>query len=296
LGSIFDLLALRPIQSNHAIHPPENAAGVDGLAGKNVHLIALQVPISSVVAPAANPACARGTATATLDDKSCVLGIYASASRQRVRVLSVAGDQPRNAGRFVQVSRLGIPLVNEVLIPLAKKDLWNGIDPVDDAQFFGNILDPEPTKLLPALYPGVFNSSNTPQGGAANRPDLIVLLTGQLAGLSASNALPPADLLRVNISTPITASPDREGVAGGDAQGFPNGRRLGDDIVDVELQVLAGALLHGGINANIPGTSVPYSALSDGVNGDDAPAIGGFPYAGTPFDGYHQQAPGSSAP
>ena len=103
----------------------------------------------------------------------------------------------------MQVSRLGIPLVNEVLIPLAKKDKWNGVDPEDDAQFFPNILDPEPAKLIPALYPGVttppggFNSSGTPK-----RTDIVAVLTGQAAGLSAANALPPADLLRLNLAVP----------------------------------------------------------------------------------------------
>ena len=295
LGSIFDLGALRPIQANHVI-PMSNSAGVDGLAGYNVHSIVLQLPITSLLKPGANPAC---TGVTTVDDKSCVIGSYASASRQRVKVLSLAGGAPRNAGRWVQVSRLGIPLVNEVLIPLGKKDLWNSVDPVDDSQFFGNILDPELTRLLPVLYPGVFNNSNTPQGGAANRPDLIQLLTGRLAGLSAANALPPADLLRLNVSTPVTAlgSQNREGAAGGDADGFPNGRRLRDDVVDIEIQVLAGALLNGGISANIPGTGVPYSALADGVNTDDAGAqTAAFPYVPDPYDGYHQQVPGHAAP
>ena len=296
LGSIFDLGALRPIQNFH-VAPQPASPGVDGVGGYNVHSIILQLPITALLAPGASAAC---TGTTLQDDKSCVLGSYAAASRQRVRVLSVAGGAPRNAGRWVQVSRLGIPLVNEVLIPLGKKDLWNAVDPADDAQFFGNILDPELTRLLPVLYPSVFNSGNTPGGGAANRPDLIALLTGQLAGLTPPNALPPADLLRLNTSIPVTAvaSQNREGAAGGDVDGFPNGRRLKDDIVDIEVQVLAGALLHGGINADIPGTGVPYNVLGDGVNTDDvSPAqTANFPYVPDPFDGYHQQVPGHAAP
>ncbi|MGH3115990.1 MAG: DUF4331 domain-containing protein, partial [Gaiellales bacterium] len=127
LGSVFDLLGLRPVNSAHTISRP-NAPGVDGLAGFNVHTIALQVPISAVSK--------NGDFPATEDSQDSFVGIYASASRQRVRVLSVAGGAPRNAGRWVQVSRLGIPLVNEVLIPLGLKDQWNGTSPKDDAVFF----------------------------------------------------------------------------------------------------------------------------------------------------------------
>lgn len=265
LGSIFDLGALRPIQPNHLIPLPATA-GVDGLGGKNVHTIALQVPISSVTAGGITPT--------TVNSKSSVLGIYASSARQRVRVLSIDGSAPpRNAGRWVQVSRLGIPLVNEVLIPLGKKDRWNSTLPKDDgaAGFFDNILDPELTKLLPTLYPGVFNSGNIPQGGAANRPDLVALVTGQLAGLSAANALPPADLLRINVASAPGAA-------------FPNGRQLADDVVDTEIQVLAGVFLDS--DGIIDGTGVPYSALRDGVNATDGTLLSVFPYVGTPFNGF----------
>ena len=279
LGSIFDLGALRPIQNNHLIPLPATA-GVNSLSGKNVHTIALQVPISSVTAGGITPTVA--------DSKSSVVGVYASTSRQRVRVLSVDGSSaPRNAGRWVQVSRLGIPLVNEVLIPMGKKDRWNSTEPKDDgaAGFFTNILDPEFTKLLPVLYPGVFSTSNVPAGGAANRPDLVKLVTGQLIGLSAGNALPPADLLRINLASPAGA-----------ATAFPNGRQLADDVVDTEIQVLAGVFLDadGRINKlngqpNDPGMGVPFSALKDGVNAPDAPLLTMFPYVATPYNGFTQR-------
>jgi len=293
LGSIFDLLALRSIQIKHLIPSPGNAPGVDGLAGKNVHSIVLQLPISEVSK--------NGDVPTTVNSKASIIGVYASSSRQRVRVLSSRGGAPRNLGSYVQVSRLGIPLVNEVLIPLGKKDKWNAIDPADDAQFFPNILDPEPTKLLPVVYPGVFHApgttgANLPRGGAANRPDLIQLLTGQLAGLSAGNALPPADLLRLNLAVPATpaASQNREGALSGQADGFPNGRRLKDDIVDIELQVLAGVFTNGGgsLSNNIPGTAVPYSAIGDGVDTSDKPFLSTFPYVATPISGYDQPATG----
>ncbi|MEO5679910.1 MAG: DUF4331 domain-containing protein, partial [Acidimicrobiales bacterium] len=283
LGSIFDLGALRPIQNNHLIPLPATG-GVDGLGGLNVHTIALQVPITSVTA--------GGIAPSTVDAKSSVVGVYASAERQQVRVLSRDGRSPsRNSGKWVQVSRLGIPLVNEVLIPLGSKDRWNSTSPKDDgaAGFFTNILDPEFTKLLPTLYPGVFSTNNIPAGGAANRPDLIALVTGQLAGLSAANALPPADLLRINLASPAGAA-------------FPNGRQLADDVVDTEIQVLAGVFTdpdHDGKINKLDGspnpTGVPYSALQDGVNATDGTLLSVFPYVGTPFNGFTQRSCNNSA-
>ncbi|WCO68282.1 DUF4331 domain-containing protein [Iamia majanohamensis] len=285
LGSGFDLLGLRPINDAH-VAPLDPEAGRDGLAEKSTHAIILQVPISEVSA--------NGDVPTTVDDPDSVIGIYASSARQRVQVLSARGTAPRNLGQFVQVSRLGLPLVNEVLIPLGRKDLWNGTNPKDDAQFFDVILDPEPTRLLPVVYPSVFNDENTPDGGQANRPDLIQLLTGQLNGLSEGNALPPADLLRLNLAVPpVQGTPDNSmGALDGDTGGFPNGRRLTDDVFDIELQVLAGVLLPGfgeGDPSNpIPGTEVPYSALSDGVQENDQPELPGFPYQGDPVSGYDQ--------
>ena len=282
IGSVFDLLGLRPLNAAHLL-PRSPSSGVDGLAGSNVHSIIMQLPISSISK--------TGTVPTTVDSKDSIIGAYASSSRQRVKVLSVAGGAPRNAGRWIQVSRLGIPLVNEVLIPIGKKDLWNSSAPADDAQFFGNILDPEPAKLIPALYPGV----TTPPGGfnsdgSIKRTDIVAVLTGQGAGLSAGNALPPADLLRVNLATPITGMPNRLGVIAGDAQGFPNGRRLADDVIDIELRLLA-----GGTPLNPTYNVFPNNALTDGVDGDDAPFLGAFPYLGTPYNGYSQNAATGSA-
>ncbi len=284
LGSIFDLGALRPIQSNHLINRPRSRGGVDGLRGYSVHTIALQLPISEV----SN----NGNVPTTVDSKDSVIGIYAASSRQQTRVLSATGGPPVNQGQYVQVSRLGVPLVNEVLIPLGQKDRWNAIDPVDDAQFFDEILDPELTRLLPTLYPGVFNAGNVPAGGQANRPDLVQLLTGQLSGLSAANALPPADLLRLNLAVPPVAgtTANRLGALQGDTGGFPNGRRLTDDVVDIEIRVLAGELLDD--DGTIDGTQVPYSALSDGVDRNNRSLQSRWPYLTTPISGYDYEPGG----
>jgi hypothetical protein len=283
LGSVFDLLGVRPAPFNslHAIDLPAEP-GRDGLAGKNVHTISLQLPIASVTK--------NGNVPTTVDSKDSVIGVYASSSRQRVRVLSPAGGVPRAAGRWVQVSRLGIPLVNEVLIPLGLKDKWNATDPKDDAQFFPNILDPEPAKLIAALYDEAYTDKATkvPPGGAANRPDLLQLLTGRLIGLSEANALPPADLLRINLATApdpvanINATAGRLGALDGEPSGFPNGRRLRDDVVDIELRVLSGLLL------GAPYDDGANPLLGDAVNASDRPYLSVFPYQATPVSGFDQ--------
>lgn len=283
LGSIFDLLGLRPINDAH-LAPLPAEPGRDGLAGKNVHTIAMQIPIAELT---------QGRKVPTVvDDKGSVIGVYSSTSRQQVRVLSEAGAAPFSFGNFVQVSRLGIPLVNEVLIPLGKKDRWNATKPKDDAQFFDVILDPEPTKLLPVVYPAVFNADNTPAGGGESRVDLLKLLTGQLIGLTEKNALPPADLLRINLAVPAVpgTTENRLAALAGDAGGFPNGRRLTDDVVDIELAVLAGALLDA--DGKIDGTQIPFAALGDGVNSNDRQNLGRFPYVADPTSGYDQPATG----
>ncbi len=283
LGSVFDLLGVRPAPFNtlHAIDQPAEPAR-DGLAGKNVHTISLQLPIASITK--------NGNVPTVVDSKDSVIGVYTSTNRQRVRVLSPAGATPRTAGKWVQVSRLGIPLVNEVLIPLGLKDKWNATDPADDGQFFGNILDPEPTKLIGALYDEAYvdKATKVPPGGAANRPDLILLLTGQLIGLSAANALPPADLLRINLARPadpvanINSTANRMGALDGDITGFPNGRRLRDDVVDIELKVLSGLLL------GAPYNDGANPLLGDAVNASDRPYLSVFPYQATPISGFDQ--------
>lgn len=266
LGSVFDLLGLRPLNTAHAI-PLPTAPGVDGLRGKSVHEIALQIPISSVTLNHNNPT--------VVDDAASVIGVYASTSRQRVRVLD-AGTQQSN-GRWVQVSRLGLPLVNEVLIPLGQKDRWNGSDPKDDVQNFGSfILNPEPAALIRALY-----GLNVPANPRTT--DILPILQGAGAGLSPPHYLPPADLLRVNLAVPVNNTPNRLGILAGDGQGFPNGRRLNDDVVDILLRVLAGG------TPFTPATNVfPNNALTDGVDSSGIQPVNYFPYQAPPVSGYDQ--------
>ena len=172
LGSIFDLGALRPFQNLHLI-PSAAAAGVNGLQGLNVHTIAIQVPKTDLTRDGKNP-------TDVMDAKS-VIGVYASASRQKTKVWDDSRSRMGGHGPWQQVSRLGNPLFNEVIVPMSRKDKWNALDPWNDSAFAQYVSKPELAGLLPVLYPGVF-----PNLKAYTKPraDLLaILLTGIPAGV-----------------------------------------------------------------------------------------------------------------
>ena len=147
IGSIFDLGDLRPFQNLHLI-PTAPAPGVDTLQTLNVHAIAIQVPIKQLTRH-------RSVPKDVMDPKA-VLGIWGSASRRKMRIRDAANDERSEAGRWVQVSRLGSPLFNEVMIPLGLKDEWNARQPVKDDDFLSHVQHPELAKLLPILYPKEF--------------------------------------------------------------------------------------------------------------------------------------------
>ena len=259
LGSIFDLAGLRPFNSLHLIPLPA-APGVDDVAGYNGHSIAIQVPISQLV------------------DASSTIGIYASAERPKVRILRADGRQS-HVGPFVQVSRLGEPLVNEVLIPLGQKDFWNREDPADDSQFADRYLSPELAGLIHVLYPSL------PAPPTTDRQDLVAVL---LTGVPGLNFTGPhkSDLLRLNTAIPPSAMPDRLGALAGDFAGFPNGRRLTDDVVDIELRAIAcgyGPILHQALGLC---DLQPNDQLGDGVDANDEGLLSTFPYVGLPHQGY----------
>src|SRR5258708_4558796 len=229
LGSIFDLGNLRPFQNfNVFSHGRKAAPGVNATKFLNVHSIALQVPISLITA--------HGRP---------IIGVWTSASRQRVRLSDSAGARAVHAGPFGQVSRLGNPLVNEVLIPIGKKDHWNAQHPAHDKQFAQYVTHPELAGLLPVLYPGVFPHLAALDSAKTARADLeAILLTGIPKGIvpGFTNFTGPvlADMLRLNTAIPPSARPSILGLLGGDAAGFPNGRRVFDDVVSVELRPIAG--------------------------------------------------------
>jgi hypothetical protein len=257
LGSVFDLLGLRPLNQAHAIKQP-TASGVDNLAGYNVHSIVLQVPIANVTA-----------------NGDPVIGVWTSTYRRKDRVAGKDGSLT-SKGQWVQVSRLGMPLVNEVVIPRGKKDRFNASTPAGDAQFLPFVQDPEPAKLIPSLYPGV-------KVPAAPRKDLVSIFVTGIDGVNKPKTVKGGEMLRLNTSikpTPL-AQQSRLGLLAGQNDGFPNGRRLVDDVTDIELRALAGG------TPFTPDFNIsPNNALTDGVDKNDVAFGGVFPYLAAPHQGY----------
>jgi len=280
LGSIFDLGDLRPFQNLHLIPTPAGA-GINGLKGYNCHTIAIQIPITMLTLSGSTP-------TGVMD-KSATIGVWASAWRQASRVL-VAGQQASNQGNWVQVSRLGHPLINEVIIPLGTKDYWNMVAPKYDSQFVSAYAAPGLAKLLPVLYPKVFPNLAALTG---ERADLeAILLTGIPAGIIPGfqnlTGTTQADLLRLNMAVQPTASPNSMGILGGDLAGYPNGRRLADDVTAIEIQAIAGATYPLVNKTYVPDAAA--SAVTDGVGpSPTSPFLTAFPYVGTPYEGYSHQ-------
>ena len=256
LGRIFDTVNLTGAGLGN------QGGGVDDLAGYAVQSIVLQVPESDVTRnrmPVANASA-----------PNAVVGVWASTER---RAISVKGH---GKGPFTQISRLGNPLVNEVIIPLGQKDRFNRTQPKNDAANYGQfVLQPELAAVLNKLFPGLVNAPEK------NRTDIVQAV---LQGIPGLNAFPGAagknatDTLKINLGTPPTATPNRLGVLGGDNAGYPNGRRLTDDAVDIDLQVVAGAL---------QGNKVP---LGDGVNQNDVHFLSAFPYVAPPKPGANPDA------
>ena len=181
----------------------------------------------------------------------------------------------------MQVSRLGNPLINEVVIPIGQKDFWNASAPKDDEQFLARYRSPELATLINVLYGPPVNDTLTD-----NRDDLVAVLLTGVPSLNFTGDV-KADLLRLNTAIPPAANPDPMGVLAGDFQGFPNGRRLADDVTDIELRAIAcgyGPILNAALGlCNFP----PNDTVSDGVqtNADNA-FLSTFPYATIPNRGY----------
>ncbi len=253
LGSIFDLLQI-------GAAPP-----LDRTAGLNVHSIALEVPISSLTRDGSTPGDPA--------DPAAVIGVWSSARRSTFQLRNSSGGPPVGVGILgfnssTQVSRLGNPLVNEVVIPLGSKDRFNASHPSADVQFLPFVLDPEPPRLLQALF-------GVPVPPAPRNDLFAVFLTG-VEGLNQPPGVVPSEQLRLNVAIPPTPAgqQSRLGVLGNDLAGFPNGRRVGDDTVDIVLQAAAGILVDG-----------TGAGLGDGVDGNDVPYLDTFPYMGTPHPG-----------
>ena len=258
LGTAFDAINFRVGTGNAG-------GGKDDLAGYNVHSFVLQIPEAQVTRdrkPVAAP-----------DAANAVIGVWASTERPR---LLVTQSQTKGKGGFVQVSRLGNPLVNEVVIPLGQKDKFNRTQPSNDLKNFGKyVLSPELAKVMNVLFDlGVKETDRT---------DIVQALLTGLPGLTQiAPGAPPTDTLKLNLGVPPSPSPSSFGVAAGDNAGFPNGRRLADDVTDVELRVIAGFLLP----ADQGGKKVP---LGDGVDQNDVPFLSTFPYVAPPHSGFDSE-------
>jgi Domain of unknown function (DUF4331) len=242
--------------------------GQDTVRGYNTNTLAIQVP-KSVLAlngdAAGNP----------------VVGVWSTTSRQRIEVVDTLNRRTRYGG-WQQVSRLGMPLVNEVVIPVGRKDEFNATAPRNDSRFLQFVTNPEVPRLVEAIY-------RIP-APATPRQDLVqAFLTGfckacgpvpvdlnsQRLNRDVDPALfMPSEQLRLNMSVPPSAAPNRLGVLAGDNAGFPNGRRLADDVLDVTLRVAEGVLL--------PNHPAAVDGLGDAVDTNAVPFRGTFPYVALP--------------
>jgi hypothetical protein len=253
LGATFDSINFRKSVG-------DQGEGKDDLAGFSVHSIVLQVPESRITRD-------RESASGP-NDKNGVVGVWSSTERQKLQVTDNADE--RGKGDEVQVSRLGNPLVNEVVIPLGQKDRFNRTQPADDAENYGQfVLNPELAKVMNGLFGlGVKETGRT---------DIVQALLQGIPGLNQQTGK-PVDTLKVNLGTPPAATPSRFGVLANDLAGFPNGRRLTDDVVDIELRVVEGILLNPPDKRSFP--------LGDGVDQNDKPFLDHFPYVAAPTSGF----------
>jgi uncharacterized protein DUF4331 len=274
---VFDLLALRPFDSLHKLVQLPNTEGVNSFNGFNVHSIAFQVPITNLTTD--------GQA-AKADGSNSIIGVWATTWRRQTRVLSDNGTGDNQTGDWVQIERLGNPLVNEVVVPLAAKDHFNATPPSGDGEFLPAVQNPELPGLINALY-GV-PVPPTP------RNDLVTIFLTGIPGLNQPANVQPAEMLRLNMgiapSAPVGKG-NRMGVLGGDNAGFPNGRRPEDDVVDIAIQAMAGATpLTPDFN------KAPNNLLGDGVNQSAQPFNSAFPYLSQPYQGFQRSGGIATSP
>lgn len=267
VGGVFDTLKLKSIGTTD---------GVDSTAGFNVSTIAIEVPIHELTRTGAVPS------GPTASD--AVIGVWSTSSRQKISVLRSSAfensEDPLTVGPYQQVSRLGSPLVNELVIPLKLKDSFNRSTPAGDSQFAQFVTNPQLAQLLSAVF-----SITVP---AAPRNDLVAIFA---TGIPVNNVTGPNfttflsdgrphEMLRLNVAIPPSSNPSRLGLLGGDVAGFPNGRRVFDDVVDISLRAVAGG------TPFTPATNIsPNNTLGDGVANNDVPFLTRFPYLGTPQSG-----------
>ncbi len=269
LGETFDLVNIKYPATE--LNPLAEFATVDSLADANVTSIILEVPIPCLT-----------------EGKGTIIGGWTTASVPATRALSATPgsglDPSSQTGNFVQVSRLGMPLVNEVVIGLKDKNKFNASEPKDDAQFADYVTNP----TLPALLEILFGSAGVKAPTNFPRTDLVAAFLTGVDGVNKPANVTGSEMLRLNTSIAPTpkGSQNRLGVLGGDNAGFPNGRRPGDDVVDIELRVAMGVLCTLNLGGCHPGDA-PAGALhyTDGAFIYDGFFFNGFPYLFEPLQG-----------
>ncbi len=278
LGEIFDLVNLVPLEGSI-----EQSRDNDELVGKaNVTSIAMEVPID----------CVTGSGNG-------VIGAWTTASLPQAQILDPIPtyEQPAlQGGAYVQVSRLSAPLVNEIVIGLPFKDLFNGSEPKDDAQAADFVTHPTFPALIDLLFRDALGAPDNIAPSNLPRTDLVAAFLTGVEGVNQQSVVTPSEMMRLNTGIAPTpqASQSNFGVAGNDLAGFPNGRRPGDDVVDIELRVAMGALCHdipvGGVPTNL-GFCEPEDApvgdqpFTDGAPIDARDVQNQFPYLNTPLKG-----------
>lgn len=281
VGKIFDLFNLNPLG-------PENAGNNNDLEGKNISTLAMEVPISCLTAGSGDP----------------VIGAFTTASLRQGRLLNGSPPTGRNkvtleGGAWTQVSRVGMPLVNEVVIGLDDKDKFNASRPKDDA---ANFADYVTNPVLPALIESLFPSAKAPTNFP--RTDLLTVFLKGIKGVNQPANVVPAEMLRLNTAIPVTAAAAQNplGVPAGDNAGFPNGRRPGDDVVDLSVRVAMGALCvitgaNDALQVGCKPSDAPAGGLpfTDGVRKSAANFSTSFPYLTTPLPGNFNPAAAAGA-
>ncbi|WP_053076654.1 DUF4331 domain-containing protein [Caenimonas sp. SL110] len=279
IGKVFDLINLNPLG-------PEVGGNNNDLEGKSVSTIAMELPIDCV-ATSADP----------------VISAYTTASVRQARLINAApatglNKASKEGGAWAQVSRLGMPLVNEVVIGLSDKDKFNASKPTGDGQFIDYVTNPALPALIELLFPSAKAPTNFP------RTDLVTAFLKGIEGVNQPKNVVASEMLRLNTSIAPTAPAMQNalGVAGGDLAGFPNGRRPADDVVDVSLRVAMGALcVLTGANDSLKVGCKPSDApagglaLTDGVRKTAANYGTTFPYLTTPINGNFNPAPAAGA-
>jgi hypothetical protein len=272
VGGVFDLFNLRSLAAN---------GGVDSLRGFNVNTLAVEVPIQNLTR--------TGTIPASSTAPGAVIGVFATASRRGTQVIN-ADNTRSTSGPWRQISRLGNPLVNELIIPLGLKDAFNALSPVNDAVAAPSVLDPELPKLIKAAL-SAFNGININIPPAPRNDLVAIFATGIPAGTVPGAPTfttflsdgQPHEYIRLNVAiapTNGTAAFSRLGLLGGDPAGFPNGRRVTDDVVDIDIRaVLGGTPFTPAFNV------APNNSIGDGVAANFEGFLTRFPYLQTPNQG-----------